>query len=331
MLSRLVRLERSPKQISSAQSIFRSSIKVKAIRHTIARVAPKQRSVQADTSVLGFGFLGLGIASSNIKDVQKMNVFEFLEDSVHLVAGKMRQAYYDENRRILVLLIATNSIVFGMWNISHRSPRLAQFMWNNFACSFQGVSHERRWHTLLTSAFSHITLTHFGVNMFMLWHFGSSILPPAEESDRIARRYALNSPNGSWFESISRPFGYHPPRSLTAREFCQLYFSSAIASSVISAVVSGARGSRYLYSIGASGAVFGILTSYCLMRPDQQLYLYGMLPLTADDLLKVSFLVNGVGSIFQHARHAPFIKVAPTIDFVGHLGGQAAAYQLTPK
>ncbi|EQC29552.1 hypothetical protein SDRG_12801 [Saprolegnia diclina VS20] len=315
MLSRLVHLQRP----------------ALAGRATLRRLPPRvhqrvvtRHHVQADGSVAGLGFVGLGLAVTAVT-TSKMSLLDFLEDSVHLVAGKMRQAYGDENRRILVQLLGANAMVFGLWNVSHRSPRLARFMWHHFACSYNGVVHERRLHTLLTSAFSHITLTHFGINMYMLWHFGSAILPPVDTPEN---GYVATLTNGTWFESVSRPFGYHPPRTLTATEFGSVYFSSAIASSVLSAVVSGAMGSPLLYSIGASGAVFGILTSYCVLRPNQELYLYGMLPLTASDLLKVSVGVNAVGSILQHAKQA---VIAPGIDFVGHLGGQGTAYVLTLK
>ncbi|KDO28996.1 hypothetical protein SPRG_20100 [Saprolegnia parasitica CBS 223.65] len=316
MLSRLVHLQRPA--LSGRAILLR--LPPRAVHHRVVA----RHHVQADSSVAGLGFVGLGLAVT-AATTSKMSLVDFLQDSVYLVAGKMRQAYGDENRRILVQLIGANAVVFGFWNVSHRSPRLARFMWHHFACSYNGVVHERRLHTLLTSAFSHITLTHFGINMYMLWHFGSAILPPMDDA---SSGYVATLTNGKWFESVTRPFGYHPPRTLNATEFGALYFSSAIASSVLSAVVSGAMGSPLLYSIGASGAVFGILTSYCMLRPDQELYLYGMLPLTASDLLTVSVGVNAVGSIFQHAKQA---VIAPGIDFVGHLGGQATAYVLTPK
>ncbi|OQR90101.1 serine protease family S54 [Achlya hypogyna] len=326
MLSRLVRLERAPHHGGLAIAL-RSATKSSVTHRALPRRHPH---VQADTTAFGLGFVALGIAVTAAPDLTKMSLLDVLGDSVHVVAAKMRETYGDDNRRILLQLIATNSVVFGLWNLSAKSPRLAMFMWHNFACSYQGVAVERRWHTLLTSAFSHITLTHFGVNMLMLWHFGSSILPPADEDGiKAARRFALT--NGSWFESVSRPFGYRPPRSLTPTEFTTVYFTSAIASSVTSAVVSGVRGARFVYSIGASGAVFGILTAYCMMRPDQELYLYGMLPLTASDMLKVSVAVNGIGSIFQHAQRSALAMATPNVDFVGHLGGQAAAYVVAPK
>ncbi|ETW09770.1 hypothetical protein, variant 3 [Aphanomyces invadans] len=236
----------------------------------------------------------------------------------------------DENRRLLIALIATNTAVFGMWKVAQRHPGLAKFMWTHFACSFHGVASEKRVHTLLTSAFSHQTPLHFGINMFMLWHFGSAVLPPTDHRSPF-RRQSIS--DASWFKSVVKQFHYavHEPRSLNSREFTKLYFTSAIASSVLSAVVSGLRGMGHVYSIGASGAVFGILTTYCLMHPDRELLLYGMLPLSADEMLKLSVLINGIGSVMQHAKHRALSAVVPSVDFVGHLGGQAAAYAIVPK
>ncbi|ETW09769.1 hypothetical protein, variant 2 [Aphanomyces invadans] len=286
----------------------------------------------ADAGYAGLGFISVGILVTNAStvDVHSMSIFDFLADSVDMVSSSVQNQWEDENRRLLIALIATNTAVFGMWKVAQRHPGLAKFMWTHFACSFHGVASEKRVHTLLTSAFSHQTPLHFGINMFMLWHFGSAVLPPTDHRSPF-RRQSIS--DASWFKSVVKQFHYavHEPRSLNSREFTKLYFTSAIASSVLSAVVSGLRGMGHVYSIGASGAVFGILTTYCLMHPDRELLLYGMLPLSADEMLKLSVLINGIGSVMQHAKHRALSAVVPSVDFVGHLGGQAAAYAIVPK
>ncbi|CAK4253837.1 unnamed protein product [Aphanomyces euteiches] len=272
-----------------------------------------------------------------------------------MVAGRIQTEWEDENRRVLLGLIASNTAVFGLWKMSKIHPRLGKFMWSNFACSFNGVGLEKRVHTLLTSAFSHNTILHLGVNMFMLWHFGSALLPPTESetTQRVRRRQLIQ--DASWLKSTIRQYQevIQQPRSLNRYEFLEIYFTSAIASSVLSAVVSGLLGMGHgtpallvillstslVYSIGASGAVFGVLTAYCVMHPDREvgnvvlatLLLYGALPISSDEMLKLSVAINGIGSIFQHAKVCAFASFATDVDFVGHLGGQAAAYAMTPQ
>ncbi|GLE11712.1 hypothetical protein PINS_up024299 [Pythium insidiosum] len=79
-----------------------------------------------------------------------------------------------------------------MWRVSFRYPKMERFMWRHFACSYDGVVHGKRVHTLLTSAFSHITIPHIAINMFMLWEFGLPIMAPRPAGD-------------SWFDRALSP------------------------------------------------------------------------------------------------------------------------------
>ncbi|CAK4608933.1 hypothetical protein LEN26_018129 [Aphanomyces euteiches] len=324
---------------------WRQAIRPSHARHTGVRTAwqpapfPKSapKVCYADAGLAGFGFVSGGIlvteAANPDKHVHALNIYEYLTDSFAMVAGRIQTEWEDENRRVLLGLIASNTAVFGLWKMSKIHPRLGKFMWSNFACSFNGVGLEKRVHTLLTSAFSHNTILHLGVNMFMLWHFGSALLPPTESetTQRVRRRQLIQ--DASWLKSTIRQYQevIQQPRSLNRYEFLEIYFTSAIASSVLSAVVSGLLGMGHVYSIGASGAVFGVLTAYCVMHPDRELLLYGALPITSDEMLKLSVAINGIGSIFQHAKVRAFASFATDVDFVGHLGGQAAAYAMTPQ
>ncbi|GMF18801.1 unnamed protein product [Phytophthora lilii] len=139
-------------------------------------------------------------------------------------------------------LIAANTLVFGLWRVSFRNARLHQFMWRHFASSYDAVVYGKRFHTLLTSAFSHITFPHFGINMFMLWEFGPHVLAPS------------NNNSGSWYNRAvanSRFAGFvrenyysfnRGPELLSIEKFMALYFTSAATSSALSALVSKFRG-----------------------------------------------------------------------------------------
>jgi membrane associated rhomboid family serine protease len=197
--------------------------------------------------------------------------------------------------KALASIIAANTLVLGLWRVS---PALNQWMWRNFACSYNAVTHGRRVHTLLTSAFSHITLPHFAINMFMLWEFGRQVLAPStsvnNQQDRWYSRAVANSRVAGYF---SNPFG-ETAQLLSLEKFLALYFGSAFASSALSVVVSRLRGSpggawvalstkrridfsdaglhfmcccrTSVFTIGASGAVMGIFTVYCLTFPQRE-------------------------------------------------------------
>ena len=141
------------------------------------------------------------------------------------------------------MVIAANTLIFGLWRVSFRHARLHQWMWRHFASSYDAVVRGRRFHTLLTSAFSHLTVPHFGINMFMLWEFGPHVLAPSHnnKSHRTWHNHAaiqssklLRSDN---FYSVRRG-----PELLSIEKFMTLYFTSAMTSSALSALISKLRG-----------------------------------------------------------------------------------------
>lgn len=193
--------------------------------------------------------------------------------------------------KALVGIIAANTLVLGMWRVSPGIPRLNQWMWRNFACSYNAVAHGRRVHTLFTSAFSHITIPHFAINMFMLWEFGRQVLAPSNSFNRQDRWYNRAVSNSRVAGYFGNPFG-ESAQLLSLEKFFALYFGSAFTSSALSVVVSRFRGSPggtdkgtllragqlrpnslfccTVFTIGASGAVMGIFTVYCLTFPNRE-------------------------------------------------------------
>ncbi|KAL3670164.1 hypothetical protein V7S43_004479 [Phytophthora oleae] len=225
--------------------------------------------------------------------------------------------YENKNKKAVAALIAANTLVFGLWRVSFRNPKLHQFMWRHFASSYDAVVYGKRFHTLLTSAFSHITFPHFGINMFMLWEFGPHVLSPS------------NNSSGAWYNRAvanSRFAGYvkdnyysfsRGPELLSIERFMALYFTSAMTSSALSALVSKFRGNGAVFSIGASGAVSAVFTMSCLLFPDQRLLLYGIFDMTSAQMLQLYTALNIVGAAFQRNLR---------VDCVGHLGGQGAGF-----
>ncbi|KAK1941228.1 Presenilins-associated rhomboid-like protein [Phytophthora citrophthora] len=225
--------------------------------------------------------------------------------------------YENKNKKAVASLIAANTLVFGLWRVSFRNAKMHQFMWRHFASSYDAVVYGKRFHTLLTSAFSHITFPHFGINMFMLWEFGPHVLSPS------------NNSSGAWYNRAvanSRFAGYvkdnyysfsRGPELLSIERFMALYFTSAMTSSALSALVSKFRGNGGVFSIGASGAVSAVFTMSCLLFPDQRLLLYGIFDMTSAQMLQLYTALNIVGAAFQRNLR---------VDCVGHLGGQGAGF-----
>ncbi|CAI5740371.1 unnamed protein product [Peronospora destructor] len=225
--------------------------------------------------------------------------------------------YENTNKKAIGMLIAANTIVFGLWRVSLRHARLHQFMWRHFASSYDAVVFGKRYHTLLTSAFSHLTFPHFGINMFMLWEFGPHVLAPSNnKSPRTWYNHAALQNS-----QLVRRNNYYSfrrgPELLSIEKFMTLYFTSAMTSSALSALISKLRGNGRVFSIGASGAVSAVFTVSCLLFPDKRLLLYGLFEMTSAQMLQLYTALNVVGAAFQ-----PNLRV----DCVGHLGGQSAGF-----
>ncbi len=127
---------------------------------------------------------------------------------------------------------------------------------------------------LATYLFLHGGLMHLLLNMFGLWMFGSEL-----------EKYW-----GSGF-------------------FLRYYFLTGIGAGLLSVAVDPAG--RQV-TIGASGAVYGILLAYGLMFPNRMLLLYFIIP------VKAKYFVAGLGILtFISALQAPGGPIA----HLAHLGG----------
>ncbi|KAG3205969.1 hypothetical protein PC128_g1078 [Phytophthora cactorum] len=230
--------------------------------------------------------------------------------------------FEDTNKKAVAALMASNTLVFGLWRVSFRNARLHRFMWRHFASSYDAVVYGKRFHTLLTSAFSHITFPHFGINMFMLWEFGPHVLAPSNNSGTWYNRAVAKSRFAGYVRKSYSSFSRRP-ELLSIEKFMALYFTSAMTSSALSALVSKLRGNGRVFSIGASGAVSAVFTVSCLLFPDQRLLLYGIFDMTSAQMLQLYTALNIVGAAFQRNLR---------VDCVGHLGGQGAgfAFQQAP-
>jgi membrane associated rhomboid family serine protease len=97
------------------------------------------------------------------------------------------------------------------------------------------------WWAVATYMFVHAGLVHLGTNMLMLWMFGPR---------------------------VERAFG--------TRSFCNFYFWCGLGGAVFHLLFV-----RQGAVIGASGAVVGVVLAYALRWPDDEVYLFGVVPIKA--------------------------------------------------
>jgi len=128
---------------------------------------------------------------------------------------------------------------------------------------------------VITYQFLHANFTHIFFNMFMLWMFGMEL-------------------ENIWGSG----------------KFLVFYLLAGIGGAVLQLVVgSGAP------TIGASGAVFGVMVAFAMMFPDRLIYIYFLIPVKAKYL--IAFLV-----VFE------FLSVgsADVIAHVVHIGGAITGF-----
>src|SRR3972149_5122203 len=131
----------------------------------------------------------------------------------------------------------------------------------------------------VTYMFLHGGIFHILFNMFALWMFGAE---------------------------IERYWG--------TREFVKYYFLCGIGAGILTFVTSLSSGTP---TIGASGAIFGILVAYALMFPDRYIYLYFFFPVKAKYLVAFFAVVE----FFASFNHTP-----DGIGHFAHLGGMLIGY-----
>jgi membrane associated rhomboid family serine protease len=131
----------------------------------------------------------------------------------------------------------------------------------------------------VTYMFLHGGLFHILFNMFVLWMFGCE---------------------------IERTWG--------TREFVKYYFITGVGAGLFTFFLSF---NSHVPTIGASGAIFGILVAFALMFPDRLIYLYFLIPIKAKYLVAFFAVIEFLAS-FRHTSDG--------IGHFAHLGGMIVGY-----
>ena len=126
---------------------------------------------------------------------------------------------------------------------------------------------------LITYQFMHGGFGHIFFNMFALWMFGMEI-------------------ENNW----------------GSKKFLTFYLLCGVVAGLFQLFLTPLLGAGAAITIGASGAVYGVLISFALMFPDRPIYLYFLLPIKAKYLVGFLIileflLVDSAGSNVAHLAH----------------------------
>ncbi len=137
--------------------------------------------------------------------------------------------------RLTTLLIGANVAVFALEAISGPGLLGAFALWpvgHFYVPPFQGQVGFSLWQ-LVTCGFLHANFLHLAINMYALWMFGSDV-----------------------------------ERAIGPRHYLTLYFASLLSSSATQLAVVSLMSSTGVYpTVGASGAIFGILLVFGMLFP----------------------------------------------------------------
>jgi membrane associated rhomboid family serine protease len=129
------------------------------------------------------------------------------------------------------------------------------------------------WWTVLTYMFVHAWLAHLAFNMFTLWMFGPR---------------------------LEQVWG--------TRTFVQFYLWCGLGGAIAHLAFA-----QHSAVIGASGAISGVLVAYALRWPDDEVYLFGVIPMKSRWLIAAMI---GMNIIFA-------LSPSSGIDWTAHVGGMA--------
>lgn len=129
---------------------------------------------------------------------------------------------------------------------------------------------------LITYQFMHGGFAHIFFNMFALWMFGAEV------------EYLLGS-----------------------GKFLIFYLFSGITAGLLHLFISPLLGDPLAVTIGASGAVFGVMTAFAMLFPDRYIFLYFLIPVKAKYL--IGFLI-----VFEFLA---IDSAASNVAHLAHLGG----------
>ena len=179
--------------------------------------------------------------------------------------------------RAIKALVIANGVVFAL-QIFDGIAGGGEFV-QNFGLRPYSITHQFFLWQLVTYIFLHGGFFHILFNMFALWMFGGEL-----------------------------------ERSWGSREFLRFFFVCGIGAGISSVLM---EPNSMIPTIGASGAVYGILLAYGLLFPNRIIYLYMIIPMPA------KYFVMMIGGI---AFMASFSGGGGGVAHIAHLGGMVFGF-----
>ncbi|MFH0974382.1 MAG: rhomboid family intramembrane serine protease [Spirochaetota bacterium] len=157
-----------------------------------------------------------------------------------------------------------------------------------FGLNHIGLFYEFKIWQPFTYMFLHGSILHIFFNLLTLWMFGGEL-------------------EQRWGKKL----------------FIQYYFFSGIGAGFFISIMNFIIFANYGYSpvtIGASGAIYGILLAYGMTWPNREVLLYFVIP------IKIKYLVIGFGLIEFLGTITSATGSGGTISHIGHLGGLISGF-----
>jgi membrane associated rhomboid family serine protease len=176
----------------------------------------------------------------------------------------------------------------------------------------------------ITKAVKYLLLANVGV-FFLEFLWGSELInlfgltPALVKKGFVWQLFTYMFLHGGFFHILFNMFalwmfGCEIERSWGTKEFLKYYFITGVGAGFFTFFLS--FNSR-ISTIGASGAIFGILVAFAMMFPDRPIYLYFLFPVKAKYLV-IFFAVIEFFASFRHTSDG--------IGHFAHLGGMIIGY-----
>lgn len=175
-------------------------------------------------------------------------------------------------------LLISNTVIFVLTSLAPESIQPAIAL---FALVPRTVVHNFTWYQLVTYLFLHGGIWHLIFNMLTLWMFGV----PLEQQ---------------W----------------GTRRFLKYYFICGVGAGVFDVALHAILGSWNTRTIGASGAIMGLLLAFGVLYPNQQVLMGFLFP------IKAKYMVMIYAAVELWMSFGPNTGVSS----IAHLGGMAAGY-----
>ncbi|MFT4544017.1 MAG: membrane associated rhomboid family serine protease [Bacteroidia bacterium] len=179
-------------------------------------------------------------------------------------------------------------------------------------------------HQLVTYIFMHGGFQHIAFNMFALWMFGSAI-ENHWGGKRFLIYYMVTGLGAGLIHLGVQEIQLLSVASEMSSEMIELVRSEGMSVLEMGKNYSDPLLGKYngiinVPTVGASGAVFGLLLAYGMMFPNQQIYLYFLFP------IKAKYFVIGYGLIELFSGMAN--RAGDNVAHFAHLGGMVFGYIL---